>query len=115
MSLTIQQIRHNPVKFPVVFKSLYGYNVMFRIGVIYNLTSKSNYKFVMRIYRDLVDLSHWFRLFTRKCRHFIKMKKIISEINTLIIDGNFIIHRSMGLITIQDYAIRFSGNYNIYC
>ena len=107
MSLTIQQVTHNPAKFPVVFKSLFGYNVMFRLGVIYNLTSPSNYIFIMKTHIDLVDLSYWMKLFTRKSRHFVKMKKLIKEINSLMMKGDFMSYRSMGLISIQNYTIRF--------
>lgn len=114
MSLTIQPVRDNALKFPVVFKSLFGYNVMFRIGVIYNLTNESNYIFIMKTHIDLVDLSYWIRLFTRNCRHFMKVKKLMKTINMLIIEGDFMTYRSMGLISIQDYTIRFSGNYNIF-
>ena len=114
MSLTIQQVTHNEAKFPVVFKSLFGYNVMFRIGVIYNLTSQSNYIFIMKTHIDLVDLSYWIKLFTRQCRHFMKMKKLIKKINLLMMKGDFMTYRSLGLVSIQNYTIRFSGNYNIF-
>ena len=113
MSLSIQQISHNKAKFPVVFQSLFGYNVMFRIGVIYNLTNKSNYIFIMRTYHDLIDLSYWFKLFVKKSRHYMKIKKLTKYINRLSLQ-NFTTYRSIGLISVHNYTLKFSGNYNIY-
>lgn len=108
MSLSIQQISPNKLKFPVVFNSLFGYNVMFRIGVIYNLTSKSNYIFIMRTYRDLVDLSYWFKLFTKKSRNYMKIKKLLLSINNPIFRGDFSLYRKSGIVQINDNNV-------IYC
>jgi len=67
MPLTVenQQLNITP-NFPVVFKSLFGYNVVFREGVIYNLKNKSSYIIIMKIHIDLVDLTRWFRIFFKK-------------------------------------------------
>ena len=111
MSLIIQQITDTDVKLPVVFNSHYGYNVMFRLGVIYNIKNRSNYIFIMDTNVDLINLSYWFRHFSIFCKTYLKVKKLKTCIKNYGL--NFFTNRMLGMATIIDNAVIFSGYINI--
>lgn len=115
MPLTVENQHLNITpNFPVVFKSLFGYNVVFHEGVIYNLKNKSSYIIIMKIHIDLVDLTRWFRIFLKKCHTNLRIKRLLQKIKIPILYNNFQLYRKIGIIKLENNCITFSGNNNIY-
>jgi|UniRef100_A0A6C0J9V6 hypothetical protein len=67
---------------PVAFTSSYGYNSLFREGVIYNMNSLDDLFYILHTHSDLVVLNKYFIDFTyhvkRRLREIIFIKKHFS-------------------------------------
>lgn len=65
-------------KMKKVFKSVFGYNSIIYIGNIYEFT-KEDYKNLLYIHNDLIDISFWIRQFILKYNEKKLNKKIIKN------------------------------------